>query len=209
MKWSYNYYYTLEEVFRKDCSTPFKPLNHTQSRSPNLNDVANPFYDIDGGGTPSWLSKTGSDFKYLDELWQRIRHKFNKDGVYFYVCDEDYDVTNQDDLDALHTKASAKALDLLETIYETKDKYIALIKKQADLEASLLSDLKRTNETWFNDTPQTSGTYEDTYHNTTYNKVQETIPLGNVADKLEVVRQAMNDYYDDWLVYFNKFIVID
>ncbi len=209
MRWSYNYYYTLEEVCRPLANKPFGPINHTQTRTPNLYDVGEAFYDINGAGTPLWLKKTGADFQYIDELWQRIRHKFNKDGVYFYVCDEDYDVTNQDDLDELHSRASAKALDLLETIYETKDKYIELIKKQATLEASLLDELKRTNKSWFNDTPQASGDYTDEDHTTTYNKTEETVPLGNVADKLEIVRQAMNDYYDDWLVYFNKFMIIE
>lgn len=209
MKWNYRYYYTLEEVCRPMANKPFGPINHTKTRTPNLKDVGETFYDINGAGTPSWLSSTGADFEYLNELWQRIRHKFNRDGAYFYTSDEEYDVTDQDDLDELHAKASARALDLLETIYETKDKYIALIKKQADLESSLLTELKRTNETWFNDTPQTSGSYIDNDHTTTYNKSEETIPLGNVADKLEIVRQAMNDIYDEWLVYFNKFIIWD
>lgn len=206
MIWDYNYYYTLEEVFRPDANTDFNPIDHDDDTTPGLAEAAIAFY---GGTLPSWLNSEGTDYQYLNELWQRIRHKFNRDGAYFYICYNEYDVTDQDDLDELHAKASARALDLLETIYETKDKHIALIKKQADLESSLLTDLKRTNETWFNDTPQTSGIYEDTDHNTTYNKVQETIPLGNVADKLEIVRQAMNDIYDEWLVYFNKFIIWD
>lgn len=209
MKWNYRYYYTLEEVCRPMANKPFGPINHTKTRTPNLKDVGEAFYDINGAGTPSWISSTGADFEYLNELWQRIRHKFNREGAYFYISDDEYDVTVQEDLDELHAKASARALDLLETIYETKDKYIALIKKQADLESSLLTELKRTNESWFNDTPQSRGSYIDNDHTTTYNKSEETIPLGNVADKLEIVRQAMNDIYDEWLVYFNKFIIWD
>lgn len=209
MRWTYNYYYTLEEVCRPMANKPFGPINHTQSRTPNLYDVGETFYDIGGAGTPSWLKKTGSDFQYIDELWQRVRHLFNRDGVYFFVYDKDLDVTVQDELDELHSAASNKALDLLETIYETKDQYIALIKEQKDLEADLLNQLTSTTETWFNDTPQASGDYTDTDHNTTYNKVQQSVDLGNVADKLDIVRRAMNDYYDEWVDHFKKFIIFD
>ena len=209
MRWTYNYYYTLEEVCRPAANKPFGPINHTTTRTPNLKDVGETFYDINGAGTPSWISSTGTEFQYLNELWQRVRHLFNRDGVYFYVCDKDLDVTDQDELDELHSIASNKALDLLETIYETKDQYIALIKKQQDLETDLLNQLTSTTETWFNDTPQTSGQYVDDTHNTTYNKVQQSVDLGNVADKLDIVRRAMNDYYDQWVDHFKKFIIFD
>lgn len=198
------YYYTLEECARPTFNRPFSDILHKNTQ-PNLKDVCDTFYSE----VPTWAKTDGADFSYLNELWERLRHYFLKDGYYFWYSDKEYDVTSQADLTELHTEVKNRMFDLLETIYETKDKYIELIKDQATLKAKILDDINSQTETWFNDTPQASGTYTDEEHTTTYNKTKSTISLGDVATQLSIVDQAMNDYYDNWLREFRKFVIVE
>lgn len=86
-------------------------------------------------------------------------------------------------------------MDFIDTFYETKDKYIELIKTQTDLKDEILNNIDSTNEVWFNDTPQNSGDYTDDTHNTTYTKSKTSQNLGPVSTKLDEVDRAMNDIY--------------
>ena len=197
----FKYYYTLEEALRPASSRPYNPINHTDVTAPNFKDMVNIFYSP----VPTWAQKDGSEFPYLNECWQRVRHMFYRDETYFWSSDTEYDVTVQDDLDKLHTEVQHRAIDLIETFYETKDKYIALIQAQENLKADILKNVDSLNETWFNDTPQSAGDYTDTNHTTTYTKQKSSLNLGPVSAKLEEVDKAMNDIYARWVNEFKKF----
>ena len=204
MSFGYKYYYTLEECFQPSVTRPFNPINHKDSTQPNWKDVVNVFYET----IPDWAKSTATDFSYQNEMWQRLRHAFDRDGIYFFVSDTEYDLTDATELAALQSECSKRARDFIETMYETKDKYVALISNQEALKTDLLASVEQTTESWFNDTPQGEDDYTATDHSTTYNKTKNSISLGPVSAKLEEVDKAMNDYYSNWTREFKKFIII-
>ena len=197
----FRYYYTLEEALRPFYNRPYNPINHTDTTQPNFKDMVNIFYSP----IPAWAAITTDEFHYLNECWQRVRHLFCRDGVFFWSSDTEYDVDVQNDLAELHKEEWNKAVDLIETFYETKDKYIALIQAQENLKADILKNVDSLNETWFNDTPQSTGDYTDTNHTTTYTKQKSSLNLGPVSAKLDEVDKAMNDIYARWVAEFKKF----
>lgn len=184
----HNYYYTFEETIK------YK----------NLND-----FMVEYQGVYDWY--TQEDKPYLEELWKRLRHMFNRKGIYFNMVDEDYDLSVQEQYDTYLylPDTSMRIDDLMGTIGETKDKYIEVIKAQSELKTELLNDLVNTNEHYYNDTPQTSGSYINHNYTSNYSKDVQTINLGPVSSKLEEVELAMNDKYDLWLNHFKKFIILE
>lgn len=201
------YYYTLEECARPGYARPFDDLLHKNSQ-PNLKDVCDAFYSE----VPSWAKTSATDFNLINELWERLRHLFLKQDYYFWYGTTEYDVTTSAGWTGLHEEVKNRMIDLLETIYETKDKYIELIKQQATLKTDILADIETTRKDWFNDTPEEYDaggiTFTADDFNTNYNRSTSYEPIGTMADKLEMVDKAMNDYYDNWLREFKKFIII-
>ena len=188
------YYYTLEEALRPTVNDPYNQINHNDTTQPNFKDMVNIFYSP----VPAWAQyiNTNLEFPYINECWQRIRHMFKRDCNYFWWSHNEYDVTNITDLSNLHNEVENRAIDFIETMYETKDKYIALIKAQEALKTDILSDIESSTEVFFNDTPQSTGTYTTEDYNTTYTKTVQSVNLGPVSTKLDEVDRAMNDIYD-------------
>ena len=188
MRVYHNYYYTFDETIK------YK----------NLND-----FMADYQGVYEWY--TQEDKPYLEELWKRLRHMFNRKGIYFNIVDEDYDLSNQEQYDKyLYLPDTSMRLDdLMGTIDETKDEYIEVIKNQEDLKGILLNDfVTNTSEHYFNDTPQTAGSDINTTYTSTYSKDTQSVSLGPVSAQLEEVKKAMEDKYDLWLNHFKKFIIV-
>ena len=161
-------------------------------------------------GTYQWY--TPEDQPYLEELWKRIKEMFNRKGVYFNEIDEDYDLSVQEQYDAyLYRPDTMMRLDdLLATIGDTKAHYIALIKNQQDLENQILNTFVQSeSEHYFNDTPQTSGSSINSNFTSTYSKDITKLNIGPVSSQLEEVRLAMQDYYEQWVREFRKFILLD
>lgn len=200
---SYIYYYKLEEVMRPYSNSSFQDLTHS-GKQPNFKDVVDAFYSE----VPNWCKSTSPDYTYINECFERIRHIFKRDCNYFWYSENDLDVTDDDELAKLHGEALNRVTDFIETMYDTKDKYIALIKAQQTLQGNILNDIENTSETWFNDTPQTSGSYVDATYTTNYTKNKNSISLGPVSAKLEEIDKAMNDIYDRWVAEFKKFIIV-
>lgn len=202
------YYYTLEEVMTPAVNRPLRDLLHNNVTQPYFKDVIEEFYSE----VPNWAKSNGADFNYLNELWERIRHIFKRDDYFFFISETEYDLTTDAGLRALKNEAKNRAVDFFETIYESKDKYIELIKQQANLKSNMLADIETSRKDWFNDTPETydSGgiTYTADDFNTNYNHSTSYESIGTMADKLEMVEKAMNDYYDNWVREFRKFIII-
>ena len=160
-------------------------------------------------GIYAWY--TPEDKPYLDELWKRIREMFNRKGVYFNEIDTDYDLSVQEQYDAyLYRPDTMMRLDdLLATIADTKAHYIALIKNQKDLENQILNTFVQSeSEHYFNDTPQTSGSSINPNFTSTYSKDVTKLNIGPVSSQLEEVRLAMQDYYEQWVKEFRKFILL-
>ena len=160
-------------------------------------------------GVYSWY--TVDDAEYLEEIWKRIKEMFNRKGVYFNEIDEDYDLSNQEQYDAyLYRPDTMMRLDdLLATIGDSKAHYIALIKNQKDLENQILNTFVQSeSEHYFNDTPQTSGSSINPNFTRTYSKDVTKLNIGPVSSQLEEVRLAMQDYYEQWVKEFRKFILL-
>lgn len=154
---------------------------------------------------------TADDKQDLEEIWTRIKEMFNRKGVYFNEIDEDYDLSNQEQYDAyLHRPDTMMRLDdLLATIGDTKAHYISLISAQKDLQGQILNTFVQSeSEHYFNDTPQTSGGSINPSFTSTYSKDVTKLNIGPVSNQLEEVRLAMQDYYEQWVKEFRKFILL-
>lgn len=160
-------------------------------------------------GVYSWY--TVDDAEYLEEIWKRIQEMFNRKGVYFNEIDRDYDLSIQEQYDTyLYRPDTMMRLDdLLATIGDSKAHYIALIKNQKDLENQILNTFVQSeSEHYFNDTPQTSGSSINPNFTSTYSKDVTKLNIGPVSSQLEEVRLAMQDYYEQWVKEFRKFILL-
>lgn len=154
---------------------------------------------------------TPEDQPYLEELWKRIKEMFNRKGVYFNEIDTDYDLSDQQQYDAYLYRPDTRMRldDLLATIGDSKAHYIALIKNQKDLENQILNTFVQSeSEHYFNDTPQTSGSSINPNFTSTYSKDVTKLNIGPVSSQLEEVRLAMQDYYEQWVKEFRRFILL-
>ena len=154
---------------------------------------------------------TADDKEDLEEIWKRIKEMFNRKGVYFNEIDTDYDLSDQQQYDEyLHRDDTMMRLDdLLATIGDSKAHYIALIENQKDLQQQILNTFVQSeSEHYFNDTPQTSGSGINSNFTSTYSKDVTKLNIGPVSSQLEEVRLAMQDYYEQWVKEFRKFILL-
>lgn len=188
MKIYHNYYYTFGETIKNK----------------NLDDFMAEYQ-----GIYEWY--TQEDKPYLEELWKRLKHMFNRKGLYFNEIDTDYDLSDQTQYDTYlyRDDTSMRLDDLMDTIGETKDTYIATLEAQEDLKNNILNGLENVTEHYYNDTPQTSGSYINPTYTSNYSKDVQKVDLGPVSAKLEEVRLAMEDKYDLWLNHFKKFIILE
>lgn len=201
----YKYYYTLDECLKPAATRPFNVITHTGTKQPNFKDVVDAFYYE----VPDWAKATSADYNYLNKAFEMIRSRFKKEGIYFYYLDEELDTTQTADLVKLHNRVIIRAENFIETMYATKDKYIALLKAQDELKSVILSDVENKTESWFNDTPQMKGDYTDLDYATNYTRNKASISLGPVSAKLEEVDKAMQDIYERWAKEFDKFMIYE
>lgn len=191
------YYYKLDDV----CEGYVNPITHNTGSTEFADVAANIVWP---NVAPTWTQTTNTaEYAYLEECWLRVRSLFQIENNYFWTSLND--IEDQDDLIA---EASYRLGHFFNTFYITKDKYIALIKAQETLKADILKDVQNTTETWFNDTPQTSGNYTDLSFASNYTRNKASISLGPVSEKLSEVDKAMEDIYDRWVREFNKFIIV-
>lgn len=201
----YKYYYTLDEALKPDYDRSFSVITHTGTKQPNFKDVVDTFYYE----VPDWAKSTSADYTYLNKAFEMVRSRFKKEGIYFYVSDTDYDTTTHEGCAKLHQLIKVRAENFIETMYATKDKYIAILKAQDELKSIILSDVENKTESWFNDTPQMKGDYTDLDYATNYTRNKSSISLGPVSAKLEEVDKAMDDIYERWAKEFDKFMIFD
>lgn len=144
------------------------------------------------------ITFTEDEKPYIKEIIQRFYKQSNNEGVYFFISKERPETMDE---------FNQRLYDFFRKVYETKDRYIALIKAQEDVEVA--TTLSSTTEKWYNDTPQTSGQYESSEYNTDYTKTTTTADL-NPLDNLEQIRKIKAvDYYNDWLREFSRFMIYE
>lgn len=135
---------------------------------------------------------------------------FKRKGIYFNMLDVDFDFSVPAQyISYLHYEDSETRIDdLIQTIKETKDQYIKLIKDQQTLKDQILNEIENVSEHYFNDTPQTKDNNINLDYTSTYSKDISKTNLGPVSAKLEEVEKAMEDKYNLWLNHFKKFIIV-
>lgn len=198
----YKYYYTLQEVLGP-YNTTWSSLKFDGGSTPSLADIVTAYYGIPTA--PIWITLNSGRYALLLDY---VKDMFNRDGVYFWVSDTEYDVTVRSEFDELQNEAAKKIEEFIDEFAITKDPYIGLIQGQNVLKNSATNDLQETVENWTNNTPQTTGTYTTEDYSNTYTKQKRTSPIGTVTDKLEQIDNVNKDYYADWARHFRKFIIV-
>lgn len=183
----FNYYWTFKEII--------SPITITE---PGILLTDTNFTTLFTALTAWGITFTSDEQPYVKEIIQRFYKQSNNPGVYFFISKE-----------ALRSPSefNQRLYDFFRKVYETKDRYIALIKAQEDVEVA--TTLSSTTEKWYNDTPQTSGQYESSEYNTDYTKTTTTADL-NPLDNLEQIKKIKAiDYYSDWLKEFSRFMIYE
>ncbi len=88
---------------------------------------------------------------------------------------------------------------LITNIINTRDSWEPLIKIQQDNIDHLTDRLKTISQVKFNDTPQNNMNYSGDDYTSTITTNTSEVEIGTIADKLEIAKKALNDYYDRWL----------
>ncbi len=201
----YNYLYTFKEVLLDPWSmdNPYGPIFNHDGNGVALNQFARLLFS--SSELPTWTLPANPDYKYMEEIFERICVLLQADDVYFWISKTKYDLTNEQEWAKLEAEAMNKIVKLYEKLHDTKDYYLGLIKAQEALIPDMMDDVTNTTESWFNDTPQNKGEYVDTNYTTTYNKSKTSNSVGNTSLKLENVRLTILDIYDRWLDEFKEF----
>lgn len=92
-----------------------------------------------------------------------------------------------------------RIIQLITNIINSRDSWEPLIKIQQDNIDHLTDRLKTISQVKFNDTPQNNMNYSGNDYTSTITTNTSEVEIGTIADKLEVAKRALNDYYDRWL----------
>lgn len=100
---------------------------------------------------------------------------------------------------AKNTACRERMISLITSIIDSRDKWEPLIKIQQDNIDHLTDRLKTISQVKFNDTPQNNLNYSGDDYTSTITTNTSEVEIGTIADKLEVAKRALDDYYDRWL----------
>lgn len=138
---------------------------------------------------------------YLTDCWTKyIWPRFWNQ----YVCFVDGDTTDTDAINSFVENIEGQIVAWMKT---SDDKYSLLIKNQEDNKSKLLGQIKSSNISRFNDTPQNQGAYDDDAHNTTTTKNESATDGGTLLSRLNEVEDNLKRLYEDWSNEFRKFII--
>lgn len=214
-------YYTLDDI-----DLIVKPTRTTRGPFAMKTTPAVWFADVlKKYGNSGAFSDFGS--KYLSILWQQyIWPKYFNSYVCFTDGDTVIDADDLNDIDLLILDGGTSTTTLFDgsnaaieafvdnvagqivTWMKTSDdKFSVLIKNQEDNKANLLQQIKSTNISRFNDTPQNQGSYDDDAHNTTTTKAESATDGGTLLSRLNEIEDNLKRLYEDWSKEFRKFII--
>ena len=71
----------------------------------------------------------------------------------------------------------------------------------------LMGDIKSETFNRFNDTPQNSGTFEDSTHNTTVTTIENSTDGSTLLSRLNEIEDNLKRLYENWSNEFRKFII--
>lgn len=157
--------------------------------------------------------------KYIDELFRRFwivnQDKETKSKQAYFMTYHTYEswLENVNKVEipypeeqfyvwyngAKNTACRERIIQLVTNIINSRDSWEPLIKIQQDNIDHLTDRLKTISQVKFNDTPQNNMNYSGNDYTSTITTNTSEVEIGTIADKLEVAKKALNDYYDRWL----------
>ena len=121
-----------------------------------------------------------------------------------YVCFTDNDDIPDDNAAKVFADDAGVIMAWLRS---SDEKFKLTIANQEANKDKLLGQIKTTNISRFNDTPQNSGSFEDVTHNTTVTKSESATDGGTLLARLNEVEEKLKRLYDDWSNEFRQFII--
>lgn len=82
-----------------------------------------------------------------------------------------------------------------------------IIANQEANKNNLLSQIKASSTTKFNDTPQDGGDFSDNNHTSTVTSVESGVDGGTLISRLNEVENNLKRLYKDWANEFRQFII--
>ena len=91
----YNYLYTFKEVLLDPWSmdNPYGPIFNHDGNGVALNQFARLLFSP--SELPTWAIPANPDYKYMEEIFERICVLLQADDVYFWISKTKYDLTNE------------------------------------------------------------------------------------------------------------------
>lgn len=149
----------------------------------------------------TWSVPTITTSSYMDTCWQQyIYPKFFN----LNICMTDDDTIGDDDADKVF---SNKVGAIVAWMRASDEKFSLLIKNQVENKNKLLSQIKSSSTNRFNDTPQNSGTFEDSTHNTTVTTIENSTDGSTLLSRLNEIEDNLKRLYENWSNEFRKFII--
>lgn len=205
-KYYYNTYYTLEDV-ANDLSLggkgAFRMAENTKHRAVEMPTFINRVLDKVSYDTINMTALISN--KYLTEVWTKyIYPKFYNSYICYYSSIYNY-------LDTEEFSACQVFADYLGPIiswmFSSTEKFSLTIANLEANKTNLLSQIKTSSISRFNDTPQDTGSFEDNEHNTTITKNEGSTDGGTLLSRLNEVEDSMKRLYEDWSNEFRQFII--
>lgn len=157
--------------------------------------------------------------EYIDELWRRFwlanpdAETRSREAFFMTYPTFEYWLENINQVEVEHPEdhkymwyngyknqaCRDRIIQLVTNIINSRDSWEPLIKIQQDNIDHLTDRLKTISQVKFNDTPQNNLNYSGDDYTSTITTNTSEVEIGTIADKLEVAKKALNDYYDRWL----------
>ena len=157
--------------------------------------------------------------EYIDELFRRFwlanpdAETRSREAFFMTYPTFEYWLENIDEVEIQHPETQSymwyndyrnqacrdRIIQLVTNIINSRDSWEPLIKIQQDNIDHLTDRLKTISQVKFNDTPQNNLNYSGDDYTSTITTNTSEVEIGTIADKLEVAKKALNDYYDRWL----------
>ena len=145
--------------------------------------------------------------KYLTEVWTKYIYPafYNQ-----YVCSYDkiYRYLETDDPDQSAATVFADYVGpIISWMQSSTQKFSLIIANQEANKNNLLSQIKASSTTKFNDTPQDGGDFSDNNHTSTVTSVESGVDGGTLISRLNEVENNLKRLYKDWANEFRQFII--
>lgn len=145
--------------------------------------------------------------QYLTEVWTKYIYPafYNQ-----YVCSYDkvYRYLETDDPDQSAATVFADYLGpIISWMQSSTQKFSLIIANQEANKNDLLSQIKASSTTKFNDTPQNKGEFSDDNHTSTITSVESGVDGGTLMSRLNEIENNLKRLYKDWASEFRQFII--